>query len=70
MITNKVMFAALAVSMAVALSVVAIAPALVTQAEARISCTNGGGNEPRGNCQGANTFQNPSGKTPGGWEDR
>jgi hypothetical protein len=66
MITNKVTLAALVVAMAVALSVVAIAPALVTQAEAKILCTNPGGQHPQGNCQGANERQNPAGHAPPG----
>jgi hypothetical protein len=71
--TNKLTFAALAVAMAVALSVVAIGPALVTQAEAKISpanCTNGGGNQPGGQqpvCQGGGLTQNPA-TNPSGHE--
>jgi hypothetical protein len=63
--THKVTFAALAVAMAVAL-VFAIAPAFVTSASAKIECVNPGGQNPQGNCQGANERQNPAGHAPPG----
>ncbi|MDQ3903303.1 MAG: hypothetical protein M3247_06665 [Thermoproteota archaeon] len=63
--THKVTFAALAVTMAVAL-VFAIAPAFVTSASAKIECVNPGGQNPQGNCQGANERQNPAGHAPPG----
>jgi hypothetical protein len=63
--THKVTFAALAVAIAIAL-VFAIAPALITPVEAKIVCRNPGGQEPQGNCQGANERQNPAGQAPPG----
>jgi hypothetical protein len=63
--THKVTFAALAVAISIAL-VFAIAPALITPVEAKIVCRNPGGQEPQGNCQGANERQNPAGHAPPG----
>jgi hypothetical protein len=63
--THKLTFAALAVTLAVAL-VFAVAPAFVTDASAKIVCKNPGGQEPQGNCQGANERQNPAGHAPPG----
>ncbi len=62
---HKVTFAALVVAMAIALIFV-VAPALVTSVSAAIRCVNPGGQNPQGNCQGANERQNPAGQAPPG----
>jgi hypothetical protein len=78
MYTHKVTFAALA-AMAVALSIAMLVSSLATPVAAKIqavdtSCTNGGGNQPRGQqptCSGEGLTQerenqNPSGAAPPG----
>jgi hypothetical protein len=39
---------------------------MANEADARITCQNPGGQEPQGNCQGANQNVNPTGKAPPG----
>ncbi len=63
--TQTLTFVALAVAIAVVLTF-AVAPALITSADAKIVCKNPGGQEPQGNCQGANERQNPAGHAPPG----
>jgi hypothetical protein len=64
--THKMTFALLATAMAVALVFAAVVPAVVSSASAAIQCVNPGGQNPQGNCQGANERQNPAGQAPPG----
>jgi hypothetical protein len=63
--THTLTFVALAVAIAVVLTF-AIAPAFITSASAKIECVNPGGQNPQGNCQGANQRENPAGEAPPG----
>jgi hypothetical protein len=54
------------VAMAAVAGVAVAAIPLQQTAEARIVCKNPGGQEPQGNCQGANERQNPAGHAPPG----
>lgn len=65
-VTTEMKYLMLAIVL-IALTAVAASSLVITNnAVAKISCQNPGGQEPQGNCQGANENVNPSGKAPPG----